>query len=116
MTPLEISPRFAPQSAGSSVASTRHKAALQLGGQVHGGESGWPAAVQWEAYPRRVSVLRKPQATRLTCLTSRLKPSVLALVRLGGAGTPGSPGHQVSIAVARRCSSRMWVSAHQVKR
>ena len=45
-----------------------------------------PMLARWARVPskrirrREFSVLRNPQATRLTCLTSRLQPSVQALV------------------------------------
>ena len=72
------------------------------------------ARVQWKRIRRReFSVLRKPQATRLTCLTSRLRPSVRALVS-PVCRNARMAGHQVSIVVARRWSSGMLVSAHQL--
>lgn len=71
------------------------------------------ARLQWKRIRRReFSVLRKPQATRLTCLTSRLKPSVFPLASRGV--QERQDRHKVSIVVARRWSSGMLVSAHQL--
>ena len=52
-------------------------------------------------------MLRKPQATRLTCLTSRLKPSVRALVR-PVCSNARVAGHQVSTVVAGGFKRRWW--------
>ena len=63
--------------------------------------TGW-ARVQWKRIRRRESsVLRTPQATRLTCLNSRLTPSLRALLR-PVCRKARIAGHQVSIVVARR--------------
>ena len=57
---------------------------------------------------REFSVSRKPQATRLTCLTSLLRPPVRALLR--AMCRNARIARQVSIVVASRCSSGMLVS------
>ena len=72
------------------------------------------ARVQWNRILRReFSVLRKPQATRLTCLTRRFIPSVRALV-MPVSMNAKMAGHHASIVVARRVSSGSSASAHQV--
>ena len=63
----------------------------------------WPLVQLKRIRRREFSVLGKPQATRLTCLTSRSKPSVRALLR-PVCRNARIAGHQVSMVVARRCS------------
>ena len=68
----------------------------------------WPLVQLKRIRRREFSVLGKPQATRLTCLTSRSKPSVRALLR--PVCRNARIARQVSIVVASRCSSGMLVS------